>query len=65
MASIEQVLQTPSFKKAVRKLHKNQKLELDKAVKEIVKDPRIGELKKDGLSFMRVHKFKMVKQLPS
>jgi len=62
LANIERVLQTPSFKKAVKKLHQNQKLELDKAIKEVVKDPKIGELKKGDLAFMRVHKFKMVKQ---
>jgi mRNA-degrading endonuclease RelE of RelBE toxin-antitoxin system len=63
LARIEQVLQTPSFKKAAKKLHKNQKLALDKAVKEVVNNPKIGELKKGDLSFMRVYKFKMVKQL--
>lgn len=63
MANIERVLQTPSFKKAVKKLHQNQKLALDKVIKEVVKDPKIGELKKGDLSFMRVYKFKMTKQL--
>jgi mRNA-degrading endonuclease RelE of RelBE toxin-antitoxin system len=62
LANIEQVLQTPSFKKAVKKLHQNQKLVLDKAIKEVIKDPKIGEQKKGDLSFMRVYKFKMVKQ---
>jgi len=63
LANIERVLQTPSFKKAVKKLHQNQKLALDKVIKEVVKDPNIGELKKGDLSFMRVYKFKMTKQL--
>jgi len=57
------VLQTPSFKKAVKKLHKNQKTDLDDAVKALMKDPLLGEQKKGDLSFMRVYKFKMVKQL--
>ena len=63
LAEIKQVLQTPSFKKAVKKLHQNQKQELDKAIKLIMKEPKIGEQKKGDLSFMRVYKFKMVKQL--
>ena len=63
MANIKQVLQTPSFKRAVKKLHNNQKLELDKAIKKVIADPLLGEPKKGDLSFMRVYKFKMVKQL--
>ena len=57
------MLQTSSFKKAVKKLHKNQKADLDNAVRELMEDPLLGEPKKGDLSFMRVHKFKMVKQL--
>jgi mRNA-degrading endonuclease RelE of RelBE toxin-antitoxin system len=57
------VLQTPSFKKAVKKLHKNQKSDLDSAVKTLLESPIIGEQKKGDLSFMRVYKFKMAKQL--
>ncbi len=63
MAKIKQVLQTPSFKKAVKRLHKNQKKDLDRAVKLLMEDPRLGEQKKGDLLFLRVYKFKMVKQL--
>jgi fatty acid-binding protein DegV len=35
LAKITQVLQTPTFKKAVKKLHKNQKADLDEAIKEL------------------------------
>ena len=63
MAKIKRVLQTPSFKKAVKKLHKNQKKELDKAVKSLMENPLSGEQKKGDLLFLRVYKFKMVKQL--
>ena len=63
MTEITTVLQTPSFKKAVKKLHKNQKGDLDKAIRELMKDPYLGEQKRGDLSFLRVHKFKMVKQL--
>lgn len=63
MAKVTRILQTPSFKKAVKKLHSNQKDDLDTAIKLIVNDPLLGEQKKGDLSFMRVYKFKMVKQL--
>ena len=63
LAEISKVLQTTSFKKSAKKLHKNQKLELDKAVKALVENPLLGEQKKGDLSFMRVYKFKMIKQL--
>jgi mRNA-degrading endonuclease RelE of RelBE toxin-antitoxin system len=58
-----QVLQTPTFTKAVKKLHANQKRDLDKAVRTLVENPLIGELKKGDLGFLRVYKFKMTKQL--
>jgi len=63
LAKNMQVLQTPTFKKAVKKLHANQKKDLDKAIKSLMKEPLLGELKKGDLSFLRVHKFKMTKQL--
>jgi len=57
------VLQTPTFKKAVKKLKPNQKKDLDLAIKELMTNPSIGEQKKGDLTFLRVHKFKMNKQL--
>jgi len=63
LAKISKVVQTVSFKKAAKKLHKNQKADLDTAVKALMDNPLLGEQKKGDLSFMRVHKFKMVKQL--
>ncbi|WP_316674948.1 type II toxin-antitoxin system RelE/ParE family toxin [uncultured Tolumonas sp.] len=63
MAKITQVLQTPTFKKAVKKLHKNQKADLDEAIKELMINPLLGEQKKGDLAFLRVHKFSMVNQL--
>ena len=63
MTKITTDLQTQSFKKAVKKLHKNQKSDLDKAVKALMEDPLLGEQKKGDLAFLRVYKFKMVKQL--
>lgn len=63
MNEITQVLQTPSFKKAVKKLHRNQKADLDEAVKALMANPLLGEQKKGDLVFLRVYKFQMVKQL--
>lgn len=63
MANSIQVLQTSSFKKAVKKLHKNQKTDLDKAIRDLMEEPKLGDQKKGDLSFMRIYKFKMAKQL--
>lgn len=57
------VVQTTAFSKSVKKLHKNQKQDLDEAVKEIVQNPDIGDPKVGDLSGVSVYKFKMVKQL--
>jgi len=56
-------LQTPTFKKAVKRLHKQQKRELDEAVRTIVANPVIGEAKVGDLAGVRVHKFRMNRQL--
>lgn len=58
-----QILQTTTFQKAVKKLHANQKKDLDEAIKVIIKDPTIGETKIGDLSGIFVYKFQMVKQL--
>lgn len=63
MVKATSVLQTPTFKKAVKKLKANQKEDLDLAVKELMANPDIGEQKKGDLAFLRVYKFKMNKQL--
>ena len=63
MAKAKSVLQTPTFKKAVKKLKPNQKRELDSAVKALLDNPALGEQKKGDLAFLRVYKFKMSKQL--
>lgn len=57
------ILQTTSFKKTVKKLYKNQKTDLDKAIKEIIDNPDVGENKVGDLVGVKVHKFKMNKQL--
>jgi addiction module RelE/StbE family toxin len=58
-----QILQTNTFANAVKKLHKNQKKDLDKAINEIIDDYTIGEEKTGDLVGVRVYKFKMNKQL--
>ena len=62
LANIQRVVQTPIFKKAVKKLKKNQKLDLDNAVKDLMVDPELGTKKNGDLSYLWVYKFKMVKQ---
>lgn len=57
------IVQTQTFSKQLKKLHKNQKKDLDEAVKEVIGHPQIGETKKGDLSGIRVYKFSMVKQL--
>lgn len=63
LAEITRILQTPTFRKALKKLHKNQKTALDASVKALVQNPYLGEQKKGDLAFLRVYKFKMMKQL--
>lgn len=63
LVEASRVLQTPNFKKAVKKLKSNQKKELDSAVRELMANPNLGEQKKGDLAFLRVYKFKMSKQL--
>jgi mRNA-degrading endonuclease YafQ of YafQ-DinJ toxin-antitoxin module len=57
------IVQTRSFEKVVKKLHANQKLDLDLAIKSIAENPNLGEEKVGDFAKVRVHKFKMVKQL--
>ena len=63
MAKAKTVLQTPTFRKVVKKLKANQKKSLDTAIKRLVENPALGKQKKGGLAFLRVYKFKMNKQL--
>ena len=58
-----QVVHYSSFAKTVKKLRANAKRDLDSAIKELMKNPMAGDLKKGDLSNVRVYKFKMVNQL--
>jgi len=57
------VVQTPTFVKQSKKLHNNQKQDLDSAVKTIMANPSVGDMKKGDLNGVQVYKFKMVQQL--
>ena len=57
------IVQTPPFKKAVKRLHRNQKQALDEAVESVMGNPLIGEQKAGDLAWLRVYKFHMVNQL--
>jgi mRNA interferase RelE/StbE len=57
------VLLTPTFERALKKLHKPQKLELDGAVRSVAQDPALGEAKVGDLAGVRVYKFRMNNQL--
>ena len=57
------VQQTNSFKRKVKKLNKTEKLALDDAIKVIMDNPNIGEMKIGDLSGVQVHKYKVKAQL--
>jgi len=58
-----EILHYPFFSRALKRLKKNEKKDLDNAVREVVKDTSIGEMKKGDLNGIRVYKFHMVNQL--
>ena len=45
-----QVIKSPYFEKITKKLHANQKADLDNAVSHIAKNPHIGKAKSNNLS---------------
>ncbi len=55
-----QILVTPSFERALKKLHPNQKKALDKAVTVISADPELGDGKLGDLDGIYVYKFKLI-----
>lgn len=59
---VRQINQTKQFQKAYKKLHANQKNDINHAIKAIELDPSIGDKKKGDLDFVWVYKFKMVNQ---
>lgn len=63
MEDAVQVQQSGIFKRAYKRLHPNQKADVDDAVADIVRDPTLGEAKKGDLAGVFVHKFKCNGQL--
>lgn len=57
------ILFTPTSERAVKKLHKQQKADLDMAVHAVVTDAEIGEAKVGDLAGIRVYKFRLANQL--
>ena len=56
------LLSTATFAKATKKLHAPQKLELAAALKQIVKEPAMGEAKVGDLVGVYVYKFRLSQQ---
>lgn len=57
------IVQTNSFARALRRLHPTQKQDLDQAVRAIIADPSIGEMKVGDLANIAVYKFRMSNQM--
>ena len=52
------VLTTPRFDRSVKKLHAEEKRTLDDAVRAVIADTDISEIKKGDLAGVRVYKFR-------
>lgn len=57
------LIMTNTFKKSTKKLMRNQIKTVEDVIDEIAKDPEMGELKQGDLADVRVHKFRIHKQL--
>ncbi len=53
------IVVTPTFGRAVKKLHRQQKTALDEAVRTIASQPEAGETKVGDLVGVQVYKFRM------
>jgi len=58
-----QVIQSAAFHRAYKRLHPNQKADVDDAVQAVVGNPEIGEARKGDLAGVFVYKFQCVSQL--
>ena len=58
-----QVVQFAKFQKKYKKLHDNQAADVNTAIRAIMYNPSIGQMKSANLAGIRVYKFKMVGQL--
>ncbi|MEY6431359.1 type II toxin-antitoxin system RelE/ParE family toxin [Thioalkalicoccus limnaeus] len=57
------ILVTPTFERAVKKMHRLQKAALDEAVRTISGQPDAGETKVGDLAGVRIYKFRMGEML--
>lgn len=57
------IIVSPTFSRAVKKLHRDQKADLDDAVRAVADNPLSGEAKVGDLAGVRVFKFRMTNQL--
>ena len=57
-----ELLQKPAFKRAYKKLHKNQLKSVNQAIKAIIDKPELGIEKKGDLAGIFVYKFDCVNQ---
>nr|VFJ47592.1 MAG: ParE-like toxin of type II toxin-antitoxin system [Candidatus Kentron sp. FM]VFJ48710.1 MAG: ParE-like toxin of type II toxin-antitoxin system [Candidatus Kentron sp. FM]VFK07588.1 MAG: ParE-like toxin of type II toxin-antitoxin system [Candidatus Kentron sp. FM] len=55
--------QKPTFRRAYKKLPEKQRAEIDHAIRALMENPALGEMKIADLAGIRVHKFKMNRQL--
>ena len=55
------ILVTPTFERAVKKMHRQQKAALDEAVRTVASQPAAGEAKVGDLAGVRVYKFRIAR----
>ena len=58
MNNIKEIIQSPVFVRKKKKLHKNQLIDLDRAIKTIAENPAIGTMKTGDLQGIQIYKFK-------
>ncbi len=63
MNKITKIIQSPLFESQKKKLHKNQIIDLDAAVRAIVQNPELGSEKAGDLKGVQVYKFNSVNSL--
>ena len=56
------ILSTPRFDRSIKKILKAEKIALDAAIRTLLEQPEIGQLKKGDLAGVRVHKYKWQNQ---
>ncbi len=54
--------QTPTFKRAYKKLRENERKDVNVAIQYIIDHPEVGELKTGDLAGVRVYKFRVYDQ---